>query len=142
MTGKRQFGTLRKLPSGRWQVRYRDAGGRRHTAPATFVSKSDAGRYLSTIQTDQLRGEWYDHRLGLMTVSGWTDRWRATTVDLRPSTRARDDSYLRSLILPTFAHLPLSRVDWLAVRAWVADLVASGRSPATVVKAAHIFCKL
>ena len=28
------FGTARRLPSGRWQVRYYDQAGVRHTAPA------------------------------------------------------------------------------------------------------------
>ena len=30
----RSFGTARRLPSGRWQVRYYDQAGVRHTAPA------------------------------------------------------------------------------------------------------------
>lgn len=30
MSGKRQFGTVRKLPSDRWQARYRDGSGQMH----------------------------------------------------------------------------------------------------------------
>ncbi len=38
---KRQFGTLRRLPSGRWQARYRNPHtGERHGAPITFERKS------------------------------------------------------------------------------------------------------
>ena len=34
--GRRRFGAIRRLPSGRYQVRYRTADGRHVTAPTTF----------------------------------------------------------------------------------------------------------
>ncbi len=142
MGKRRQFGTVRKLPSGRWQARYRDPAGRQHTAPVTFATKAEASRYLATVETDVLRGEWIDHRLGRIQFDRWVRQWQETTVNLRPSTRARDESYLRSMILPAFGPVPLSDIDHLFVRAWVADLSASGRSPATVVKAAQILGKI
>jgi hypothetical protein len=36
MSGKRQFGTVRKLPLGRWQARYRDGSGQMFSAPSTL----------------------------------------------------------------------------------------------------------
>jgi len=42
MSGERQFGTVRKLPSGRWQARYRDGSGQMFSAPSTFPTKTDA----------------------------------------------------------------------------------------------------
>jgi hypothetical protein len=41
MSGKGQFGTVRKLLSGRWQARYRDSCGRIIAAPSTFPTKTD-----------------------------------------------------------------------------------------------------
>jgi hypothetical protein len=38
----RSFGTIRKLPSGRCQARYRGPDGLRRSAPSTFARKSDA----------------------------------------------------------------------------------------------------
>lgn len=142
MGARRQFGAVRKLPSGRWQARYWDRSGHQHTAPTTFTTKAEASRYLATVETDVFRGEWIDHRLGRIPFDRWVQQWRETTVHLRPSTRARDESYLRSMILPAFASVLLSDIDHLSVRAWVADLSASGRSPATVVKAAQILAKI
>ena len=55
--GRRRFGAIRQLPSGRYQVRYHTADGRYVTAPTTFDTKAGAGRYLSTVETDVLRGE-------------------------------------------------------------------------------------
>ena len=56
----RTFGTTRKLPSGRWQIRYYDQAGNRHTSPVTFPSKADALAHLSTIEADMLRRQWTD----------------------------------------------------------------------------------
>ena len=44
--GRRAFGSVRQLASGRWQARYLDAAGVRDTAPRTFPTKVEATRYL------------------------------------------------------------------------------------------------
>jgi hypothetical protein len=36
MSARRGFGSVRRLPSGKWQARYRDADGTRFTAPGSF----------------------------------------------------------------------------------------------------------
>ena len=49
---RRVFGSLRRLSSGRWQVRYRDLSGAVHTGPHTFTSKTEAARYLAMVEAD------------------------------------------------------------------------------------------
>jgi hypothetical protein len=49
---RRRFGSVRRLPSGRWQVRYRTGDGRQHTAPETFATKTEATRHLAQVETD------------------------------------------------------------------------------------------
>ena len=69
----RSFGTARRLPSGRWQVRYYDQAGVRHTAPRTFPSRADANRYLAQVQADCSEGPGPIHGwLGSPSVSGWS----------------------------------------------------------------------
>ena len=59
MAAKRSnFGSLRKLPSGRWQARYTAPGGKTTTAPMTFDTKGDALAWLSTVRADLVRGAW------------------------------------------------------------------------------------
>ena len=53
----RQFGNIRKLPSGRYQARYRGSNGKLRPAPVTFERKTDAGRWLSLKETEIARGE-------------------------------------------------------------------------------------
>jgi hypothetical protein len=46
-TSKRGFGSIRKLPSGRFQARYASPDGRTVTAPATFTARIDAEAWLA-----------------------------------------------------------------------------------------------
>jgi hypothetical protein len=48
--GRRRFGWVRKLPSGRFQASYLGPDGRRRTAPDTFERKGDADQLLSTVR--------------------------------------------------------------------------------------------
>ncbi|MGH9137381.1 MAG: site-specific integrase, partial [Acidimicrobiales bacterium] len=76
MSRRRHFGSVRKLPSGRFQARYHDATGRRHTAPSTFASKGAAQRWLASVETDLTRGDWCDPALGRITVAEWAADWQ------------------------------------------------------------------
>lgn len=136
MGGKRQFGTIRKLPSGRYQARYPDAIGQLIPAPTTFTTKVDAGRYLDRIRTDQDRGAWIDPRAGHMTLSDYAWGWLALRPDLRPRTQELYEGYLRLHILPTLGDFELGSLSTARIRAWHAGLIAAGRpGRSTVAKA-------
>ena len=62
--GRRMFGAIRRLPSGRWQARYRDHQGQTHTAPTTFLTKADAARYLALVEADLTRHVFHDPKKG------------------------------------------------------------------------------
>jgi integrase len=65
-----------------------------------------------------------------------------SVVNLRPSTRLRDATYLRRYVLPRFGELPLEAIRQREVRAWVAWLLAQGSAPATVAKAYQLLNKV
>jgi integrase len=70
------------------------------------------------------------------------ERWYATTAALRPTTR-RD--YRKSLdleILPAFAQAPIASIDALAVREWLAALVAGGLGPKRAGKARAVLSQV
>jgi integrase len=139
----RSFGTARRLPSGRWQVRYHDQAGVRHTAPRTFPSKADANRYLAQVEADLLRGAWTDPRLARVTFGEWVERWWPTTADLRPGTRTFYDYLLRRLLLPAFEETPLGRIDAMTVRSWLAGLHELGEvTPTTMAKAYRLLRRI
>ena len=139
----RSFGTARRLPSGRWQVRYYDQAGVRHTAPRTFPSKADANRYLAQVEADLLRGAWTDPRLARITFGEWVERWWPTTADLRPGTRTFYDYLLRRFLLPAFEDTPLGRIDPMTVRSWLAGLHELGEvTPTTIAKAYRLLRRI
>ena len=95
MSTRRQFGRIRKLPSGRWQARYPDGSGRDIAAPMTFISKGDAARFLAQMQADLDRGQWRDPRLGQMTFTAWVEEWLDSNPAKRATTRAREEAVAR-----------------------------------------------
>jgi site-specific recombinase XerD len=57
-----------------------------------------------------------------------------TTTSLRRSTATRDQLLANRYVLPRFGDHQLARITQREVRAWVAELSASGLAPATVQK--------
>lgn len=63
-TKREAWGSLRKLPSGRWQARYSAPDGEIYTArteddkPLTFLTKTDARTWLASVHTKIARGDW------------------------------------------------------------------------------------
>ena len=76
---RRQFGSVRKLPSGRWQARY-EHQGQRYPAPMTFARKGDALAWLAEVETSIRRGVWADPEAGKVTLGEWLEHWLATVV--------------------------------------------------------------
>jgi integrase len=139
---RRVFGSLRRLSSGRWQIRYRDLSGVLHTGPHTFTNKADAARYLAMVEADLHRGAWADPKLGRITLAEWSKRWQATTTNLRPTTRDLYAYLLRRFLLPAFGKSGLSSIDVLAVRSWLATLEAEGVSASTRAKAYRLLSRI
>lgn len=66
---RRRFGSIRKLPSGRYQASFQTPDGKRESAPETFRTAADAARYLDRMQQEIERGHWLpDARLGRRTL--------------------------------------------------------------------------
>ncbi|HVE45335.1 MAG TPA: tyrosine-type recombinase/integrase [Acidimicrobiales bacterium] len=135
---KREFGSLRRIGSGRWQARYLDPAGLRRTAPTTFATKAEALRWLSAAQTDMARGGWQDPQLGDVAFREWAERFLASRVDLKPKTLSDYESLLHARILPKFAEWPIGRIRPMDVQDWIAAMTADGLSASRVRQGAHL----
>ncbi len=103
MASRRRFGSVRRLPSGRWQARYWDAAENRIGAPETFATKADAQRWLSAAETDMSRGDWHDPRLGDVPFHEWAGRWMSTKAPkVSPATENLYRYLLRRHVVPHF----------------------------------------
>jgi len=116
-----------------WRVRYRDPAGRERSR--SFVRRTDADRFLHSVETDMVRGDWTDPRLGRLTFGDWSTSVEAGRVNVATSTRDNYRSVLRNLVLPTFGSVPVGAIEPGAIREWIADLVADGYSPSTIRRA-------
>ena len=100
--------SIRRAPRTRkWEVRYRDKAGRQRTM--TCATKADANAVKSQVETDLRRGVWIDPAFGRVTFEAFVEAsFRPTRIGLEPTTNSRDESYLRTHILPVFGHLPIA----------------------------------
>ena len=103
MSRRRQFGSVRRLPSGRWQARYQVLGGRSLTAPRTFATKAEAGRWLAAVEADQTRGLWVDPQAGTVLLADYARAWLRGHVRIAKRTREIYEAQLRLHILPAIA---------------------------------------
>ena len=138
MPARRRFGSVRRLPSGRWQARYWDAAGNRAGAPVTFPTKGDAQRWLSAAETDMSRGEWHDPRLGDVPfgVGGALAGHQGTeapSVPRRPLPVPPAPPHR-----PPLGALAIGRITAVEVQPWLARLHGTDLSPNTVAKAYRV----
>jgi integrase len=132
----------RRVRNGKttYRARYRDPAGREHAK--VFARKADAQRFLTEMENHKLKGTWTDPALGRVLFRDWLGEWWATTTNLRPTTRERNETLLRRYALPRFADLALVAISQRDVRAWVAELSGRGLAPATVQKAYQLLGKV
>lgn len=133
---KRQFGSLRRLASGRWQARYLTPDGVSLTAPQTFTTKAEAAAFLASVETDLRRGAWTDPTLASdVTVAEYGARWISErTVKGRPLAPRTVDTYQHSLrywIAPTLGQRRLVDINPADVRAWHQDVMSQTGPTAT-----------
>lgn len=129
--GRRRFGRVRRLPSGRWQARYAGPDGRDRPAPDTFATKGEAERWLAALETDLGRGQWVDPAAGKTTVEQWATLWFANRPDLKVRTRELYGWLLGKYIVPPLGDVPLAKLTPSLVRSWHGEISRVG-SPTPV----------
>lgn len=129
--GKRSFGTVDQLKSGRWRPRYRDPVTRQQRSGGTFTTKADAERWLAGAQVDQARGAWVDPRAGEVTLAEYAEQWLAQHAGLRETSRSEYRYLLDRYILPVLGQAPIGHLAPSAVREWYAALHAQRPSAAS-----------
>lgn len=128
--GKRSFGRIHQLPSGRHRARYSGPDTVVHSAPHTFDTKLDAEAWLTDERRLISAGTWTspaaraeakrqaeaDRQSNLFDV--YARSWLAGRHDLRPSTREDYASTLKRHLIPAFGELPVTEITTPLVRSW------------------------
>jgi integrase len=128
---RRRFGWIRKLPSGRWQARYKGNDSVLRPAPHTFRTKGMAEQWLAGVEADLMRGSWTVPNPSSESVAVWAERWMASKLNLKPNTKADYDMRLRAYVLPRWGDTPISKITRGDIQAWIQELVANGAQPST-----------
>ena len=136
MAQRRGFGSIRRLPSGRWQARFTHPHtGQLQAAPSTFASKADANRWLSSMESDLDRGEELDLNRAKQPFGSYGKAWLDSRGDLRPKTMELY-RYLWSVYLdPPLGARPIGKIDSGVVRRWYGDVSCGTQSKVTTAKA-------
>ena len=128
--GKRYFGNVRRLPSGRYQARYTGPDGATYTGRSpegralTFDSKQYADAYLSRVDADIQAGKWVSPDAPRaprpVTLAAYAAIWLEGR-DLSPSTRLLYSNVLTH-VLPALGGEAVTAITPAAVREWHAKL--------------------
>jgi integrase len=123
------FGTVHKLPSGRFRAMYYGPDGRRHTAPTTFFNRQDARGWLSLRQSEIIRKTWEPPEAQKpatkLKFGDYSQQWMDQR-DLKDRTRQHYRKLLDHHLIPEFGALPLVSITPDEVRAWHAKMGKRG----------------
>jgi integrase len=133
--GHRRFGNIRRLPSGRFQIRYPGPDGRMRTGRETYERKGDADRALVLIEAQLSAGEWTDPERAKVKLADYGSAW----IEQRPGLRPRTADLYRWLfgkhISPYVGGMPLGKLTAGLIREWRATLLRNGVSVSIAAKA-------
>lgn len=126
MATKRSFGNIRRLPSGRYQVRYTGPDGSYITAPKTFAAKIDAEAHL-TDRRREIDGKLWNPamvaKLEKITFGAYAARWLENRHVAGRPIKARTREHYQQILddhLVTLSPRQLSAIKPKDVREWYA----------------------
>ena len=128
---RRQNGSIRKLPSGRWLVRYHNEHGARVNAPHTFTTKADADTWLAMRLADMARGIWIDPQRASVTLKAFAESYLDSRKhQLAASTYTNQTALLRNYLCTTvggmnLGSMTLGELSATVLRQWQAKLQAT-----------------
>ncbi|MGX1772643.1 tyrosine-type recombinase/integrase [Nocardia brasiliensis] len=107
------FGSVDKLPSGRYRAQYYGPDGLRHKAPTTFLTIDDARGWLSLRQAEIISKAWKPPAAQppkKLTFGEYANNWLRNR-ELEDRTREDYRAWLDAHILPTLGDLPMARFE-------------------------------
>jgi hypothetical protein len=121
---RRGFGSVERLPSGRFRARVLGPEGRYVSAPSTFATRTDAAVWVDVQRADQVRGQWKRpaRRRESATVGDYVRQWIVQHPSARSSTKELYAGLLRTCIAPDLGRCPLAELTPERVRDWHFEL--------------------
>ena len=121
-----------RTQAGNYRANWRDPSGRQRAK--TFATKRAARQFLSEIESSLAAGGLYvDPHAGRTLFGDHARRWMDSR-NHEATTKARDESIMRTHVIPQWGDWPLAKIDNIAVQSWVTEL-GNRRAAATVAEA-------
>ena len=127
MVARRRFGRIRRLPSGRYQVRYHGPDGMDRPAPQTFATKKEAEIWLVSTEAEIRVDHWVlNPDEGSVAFADFAAVWVDERTNLRPSTVQVYRYILRKHLTPGLGRRTVADIREAHVRRWRKELLDSG----------------
>src|SRR4051794_513268 len=110
-TRRRQSGSIRRLPSGKYQARVRDLASGDRIPLGTFRTKADADLAVKNAELEIARGSWTDPKRAELPFVDFPTAWLSDRPALAPRTREIYAGLLKNHIGPTFNDVPLKSIS-------------------------------
>jgi integrase len=123
---KRDFATIRQLPSRRWQVRYTGPDGERRAAPKTFAYRVDADAWVESKRKEIYRETWEaDEKRQHVTFGVYAAQWltgrQVAGRPIKTRTREHYQNILDDHLIETFGNRQLAAIKPKDVREWYSE---------------------
>jgi integrase len=143
--GRRGWGWLRKLPSGRWHASYIGPDLARHNAPGTFGQRMDGEHWLSDERRLIDQGIWTSptvraarRKAKALTLGDYAEKWIEHR-NIKPSTRIEYRRLMAGPLAP-LAAVELRHISADTVRSWFASLPDTPRRNSHAYGLLHAVC--
>lgn len=120
--------SVRKVPSGAWEVRWKNPDG--ESRKKRFKTKAGARQFKTEVEHQVLSHTYVDPGAGKVSFQDYAEAWRAIQAH-RPGTASQIRINLEKHVYPRLGHRPLGAIRRSEIQALVADLNQS-LAPTTV----------
>ncbi|MCX4093656.1 tyrosine-type recombinase/integrase [Nocardia sp. alder85J] len=124
------MGFVDKTAGGKFKAYWREPSGSQRSK--TFGTEREAKAFLAQVEVSRSNGTYVSPHAGRTRFGDHAGEWMAVW-NIERTTRARDESIMRTHVLPQWKDWQLGKIDNLSVQKWITDLSAR-RSRATVAE--------
>jgi len=120
---RRQWGSIKRLPSNRYQASYL-LNGVRYNAPTTFSTKADADLFLATQRKLIEDGTWRQKNEGNQPFGPFALQWLESKKgqQIRQTTFEDYERHIRLSIIPKWGSRPIKSIKHTEVQIWLNTL--------------------
>lgn len=125
-----------------WRAEVPDPATPSGKVSKSFGRRGDARDWATSRDREKLDGTYITPGVSKVVFRERWDVWVKAALHQRDTTKDRESSYARSLVLPTFGEVPLDEITFDMVEAWVAELAEANYAASTIHKAHQVLSKV